>query len=150
MCLFRFTSGRFTSGMIFGGLCLFGMAVQAQTVVPVQTLPAGTIITADLLREEDTQNQMGMAQTIAELVGKQTKTALYINRPIYLAHVGEPEVIERNDIVTIVFDNGALRITGEGRALDPGQQNQRIRVMNLSSRQIITGEVINKNTVRVF
>lgn len=131
------------------GICFLTNA-SAQTVIPTQTIRAGTILTPDILRQTDQPAQSGAAYTIEEITDLQAKTTLYLNRPVLLSHVGEPELVERNAIITLVFTHGPLEITGEGRALSPGVEGERIRVMNLSSRQTVTGEVIRQNTVRVF
>lgn len=139
-----------TLGIALGLAFVTGLAAQAQTVVPTQTIRPGTILTTELLRQTDAPSIAGTVQTVADIIGQQARTALYINRPILLSQVTRPKTIERNDIVTLIFESGSLQITGEGRALDPGITDERIRVMNLSSRQIVTGHIVNKNTVRVF
>jgi flagella basal body P-ring formation protein FlgA len=48
-------------------------------------------------------------------------------------------VVERNAIVPLVFRRGGLSIQSEGRALDRAGDGDVVRVMNLSSRQTVTG-----------
>ena len=67
--------------------------------------------------------------------------ALDPGRPIRPADVGPPAIVDRNDLVTLVFDHVALSITAEGRALGRGAAGERIRVMNLASRTTVTGVI---------
>ncbi|MEO0999211.1 MAG: flagellar basal body P-ring formation chaperone FlgA [Pseudomonadota bacterium] len=85
----------------------------------------------------------------AEAVGLETRVALYAGRPVHPGDLGPPALVERNQIVTLSFLRGALAIRTEGRALDRGGAGERVRVMNLSSRQIVIGSVTGHQMVEV-
>ncbi len=112
----------------------------AETVVAARTIPPNTVIaSADLaLRDGDIP---GAAQHPDELIGMESRVALYAGRPVSPADVGFPAVIGRNDIVPLIFDSGALTIATEGRSLDRAGPGERIRVMNLSSHTTVTARV---------
>jgi flagellar basal body P-ring formation protein FlgA len=74
---------------------------------------------------------------------------IYAGRPIRAADIGAPALVERNQIVPLVYAAGGLQITAEGRALDRGGEGDVIRVMNLSSRVQVTGIVDETGAVRV-
>ena len=60
-------------------------------------------------------------------------------RPVRAVDVGPPAIVDRNDLVVLVFNRQPLSISTEGRALGRGAVGERIRVMNLSSRTTVTG-----------
>jgi flagella basal body P-ring formation protein FlgA len=74
---------------------------------------------------------------------------LYPGRPILENQVGPPALVERNQVVRMVFLRGGLAITAEGRALDRGGFGEAVRVMNLSSRQIVSGAVAADGSIEV-
>ena len=58
-----------------------------------------------------------------------------------LAAIPIKALVERNALVLLRYERGALVITAEGRALDRGALGDRIRVTNLSSRQTVVGRI---------
>lgn len=84
---------------------------------------------------------VGAMQSPADVIGLEARVAIYAGRPIRAADVAVPALVERNQIVTLVYQGGGLVITTEGRALDRGGAGERIRIMNLQSRMSVTAEV---------
>ncbi len=127
--------------------CLAGPAL-ADIVVPTRTIRAGDLIApADLTVKPGHRD--GVARRAEDVVGQEARVALYAGRPIPLSDLGPPALIDRNQLVTLVFLRGGLAISAEGRALARGAEGDRIRVMNLSSRATVTGRVRADGTVAV-
>jgi len=84
----------------------------------------------------------------AEVIGQEARVALYAGRPIRYADIGPPAIVDRNDLVTLFFDNGPLVITTEGRALGRGAAGDVIRVMNLTSRTV-SGQIRPNGSIEV-
>lgn len=126
------------------GLILFFVflagPVAADTLVAARTIPARTIISPDdvLLRDLDVA---GGLETPGLAVGKEARVALYAGRPIRAADIGPPAIVERNQIIALIYQNGGIRISTEGRALDRAGPGDLIRVMNLTSRMTVTAQV---------
>ena len=118
-------------------LCLFGGTATADTVFAARTIPARTIISAAdiMMREVDVLGAAGQAE---EIIGLEARVALYAGRPVRAADVGPPAIVERNQIVPLVYQGAALTIATEGRAMDRAGPGESIRVMNLSSRNTVT------------
>ncbi|WP_170761308.1 flagellar basal body P-ring formation chaperone FlgA [Ruegeria lacuscaerulensis] len=114
------------------------ISVQAEIVVPTRTIRAKEIISAGDL-EIKAQQVPGAASNPDVLIGQEARIALYPGRPIREGDVGPPALVNRNDLVVLVFDRRPLSITAEGRALGRGAVGDRIRVMNLASRTTVTG-----------
>ncbi|WP_170336753.1 flagellar basal body P-ring formation chaperone FlgA [Ruegeria arenilitoris] len=121
-------------------LLLVPMMVHADIVVSVRTIRAKEVILASDLEIKSIAVEGAVADP-GILVGKEARVALYPGRPIRAADVGPPAIVDRNDLVTLVFGRATLSITAEGRALGRGAVGERIRVMNLSSRTTITGRI---------
>lgn len=85
----------------------------------------------------------------AAAVGREARVALYPGRPVMRGQTATPALVERNEIVTLVYTRGGLRLTAEARALARASAGERLRVMNLSSRMSVTGTVAPDGSIRV-
>ena len=120
----------------------------AEMLVAARTIPASQVILAeDLLRRDGTT--AGALSDPELVVGMEARVALYPGRPIRAGDVGPPAVVERNQIVLLVFSAGTLRITTEGRALDRAGPGDAIRVMNIASRNTVTATIAEDGTAHV-
>jgi flagella basal body P-ring formation protein FlgA len=59
----------------------------------------------------------------------------------------EPTLVNRNDLVTIVYERGGLSITLQAKALASGVKDQVIQVENTSSHKIFNARVVNERTL---
>ncbi|RYG91625.1 flagellar basal body P-ring formation protein FlgA [Loktanella sp. IMCC34160] len=115
-------------------------AALAEIVVAARTIPAQTVIGPDDLLLRDLDVPGGVADP-ALLVGMEARVALYAGRPIRPGDVGMPAVVERNQIIPLIYDRGGLYIATEGRALDRAGPGDLIRVMNLASRSTVSARI---------
>lgn len=128
------------AGLLIAIFCAVPLAAPGDTLVATRTIRAHALIGPEdiALRPVDTP---GALTDPAEAVGLEARAILYPGRPVRRGDVGAPALVERNEIVTIVFARGALSIRAEGRALGRGGAGDHVRVMNLASRNTITGVV---------
>lgn len=125
-----------------------GIPLMADTVVAARTIRAGEVIgTAHVTLEPAVTP--GAARTEADVIGLEARRMIYPGRPVMPADIGPPAVFERNAIVSLLYRRGALVIRAEGRALSRGGVGDRVRVLNLGSRQTIRGVVAGDGTVVV-
>ncbi len=124
-------------------------AALADTVVAGRTLRAGTLLTGDDLAiiAEDIP---GAISSLDDAIGQEARVNLYAGRPVRPGEIGPAALVERNQIVTLIYDQNGLTIATEGRVLDRGGVGDRIRVMNLSSRNTVTGTVGEDGKVYVM
>lgn len=74
-------------------------------------------------------------------IGLEARVAIYAGKPVRPGDLGPPTLVERNQLVTLVYMSGSLAISTEGRALARGSDGDAIRVMNLGSRNTVTGRI---------
>ena len=129
-------------------LCLAGISASAQTLVATRTVRANTVLAPADLTIVSKQTS-GALSTLEEAIGRETRVVLYAGRPIKPAQLGAPALVNRNDVVTLVFRTGGLAIVTEGRALGRGGLDDSIQVMNLASRSIVEGQITAAATVSV-
>lgn len=130
-------------------LLLFAaLPAHAETVVTTRTIRALEVVAPDAVRLDPAQID-GAHGALAQVVGQEARVTLYPGRPVMRGSVGEPALIERNQIVELVFSRGPVHIVTEGRALARGGSGERIRVMNLSSRTTLFGRVTPEGAIAV-
>ena len=127
---------------------LLATPLQAEMLVVSRTIPASQVILAeDLVRRDG--SVAGALSDPAQVVGMEARIALYPGRPIRAGDIGPPAVVERNQIILLVYATGTLTITTEGRALDRAGPGDAIRVMNLASRNTVTATIAENGTAHV-
>ena len=92
----------------------------------------------------------GAATQAVQVLGLEARVALYPGRPVLLSDLAPAALVERNQTVRLVYRRGGLLIMTEARALGRAALGEEVRVMNLSSRNSLTGTVTNDGTVEVF
>ncbi|MEW2911943.1 flagellar basal body P-ring formation chaperone FlgA [Leisingera sp. JC11] len=120
----------------------------ADYLVPTRTLRAKAIVNAEDLAMKKGEI-LGALSEPSEVIGMEARVALYAGRPLRPGDIGPPAIVERNDLVTLIFRQGGLSIAAEGRALGRGAAGEPVRVMNLSSRTTVTGRITNDGSVEV-
>ena len=121
----------------------------AQAVIATRNLRANHPITEADLAIGTQPLAPGLIADPAEALGMEARVTLYAGRPIPLAGLQPPALVERNQLVTLVFRQGALEIRAEGRALARAPADAEVRVMNLASRTTVTGRVAGPALVAV-
>ncbi len=129
-------------------LVFAGSLAWADVIVPVKTIRANTVLTADLLTLNSNLSGPGLSD-MSQAIGLETRVMLYAGRPIRAEDLIQPALVERNALVPIVFQQSGLTITTLGRALDRGAAGDTVRVMNASSRNTLFGTVLEDGRIFV-
>ncbi len=127
---------------------LFPCAAMADSVVATRTIKAQTIVTAQDLATVPADIIGALTATDAG-VGLEAKVTLYAGRPVHAADLESPALIQRNQVVSVVYQVAGLTIRTDGRALERGGAGAVIKVMNLSSHMTVQGAVAPDGSVRV-
>ncbi|WP_164660574.1 flagellar basal body P-ring formation chaperone FlgA [Tropicibacter sp. Alg240-R139] len=126
----------------------FGTPSLAEILVPARAIRAKEIIGAQDLVPKSA-DVPGAVSHADEVIGKEARVALYPGRPIRFSDIGPPAVVDRNDVVSLIFNRGGLTIIAEGRAMGRGATGEIIRVMNLTSRSTVTGRIRSDGSIEV-
>jgi flagellar basal body P-ring formation protein FlgA len=114
--------------------------VSAESLVATRTIRAKSLVAAEDLALVSAELP-GALSDPGLAVGLEARVAIYAGKPVRPGDLGPPTLVERNQLVTLVFLSGGLAISTEGRALARGSEGDDIRVMNLGSRNTVTGRV---------
>jgi len=121
-------------------LCLAASPALADSLVATRPIRALTVISAEdvTLVAADIE---GALTEVSAAVGMEARVVIYPGRPVRAADLGPPAIVERNQIVMLTYRTGGLAILTDGRALNRGGVGDVIRVMNLTSRTTVTGQI---------
>lgn len=117
-----------------------------------RSIKKGQIITKDDLYMER-RNLSHLSDKVVDdfdyVVGMMAKHNIKENTPIKKWMVERAPIVKRGDIVTILAEKGALRVTVPGRVLEQGYSGDIVRVQNIMSRKQIFARILNNKTVLV-
>jgi flagella basal body P-ring formation protein FlgA len=134
--------------LILAALAAAVPAYAEVTVVAARAIRARAVITpADLSTTPGPTP--GALATVQDAVGMEARVAIYPGWPVRETDLAPPAVVERNQIVTMIFRRGGLEIATDGRSLGRAGVGERVRVMNLDSRVTVTASVVGPGVVEV-
>ncbi len=128
-------------------LALPGLA-SAETVIAARTIRAQEVVAPGDLVVQDIEVP-GAIRSLEGLFGLETRQALYAGRPLRPGDLGPPALVERNQLVSLIYDRNGLTIVTEARSLGRAGLGESLRVMNMASRQVVRGVVRDDGTVVV-
>jgi flagellar basal body P-ring formation protein FlgA len=129
-------------------LALWPGLAAAESVIALRTIQAQSVVSEADLDHVDAVIP-GAISDVALVIGQQARVTIYAGRPIRAADFGAPTLVDRNQIVQLIYAAGGLQIITEGRALGRGGAGDVIRVMNIASRSTVSGVVTDTGAVRV-
>lgn len=118
----------------------------------IESLSRGDVLTVDDVEMRPVQlryAQSGSIASIEELVGKEMRRPARAGMLIRPADVVAQQIINRSDMVTLYYQNGALRLTVKGQALNAAAQGETVSVINLTSKKIVHGIALDSGTVEM-
>jgi flagellar basal body P-ring formation protein FlgA len=121
-------------------LLLIAQPVLAESVVATRTIRAKTLISSEDLTLVSAELPGALGDP-ALAIGQEAKISIYAGKPVKVGDVGPPTLVQRNQLVTLIYLTGGLSISTEGRALDRGSEGEVLRVMNLGSKNTVAGRV---------
>jgi flagella basal body P-ring formation protein FlgA len=123
-------------------------AATGTTVVATRPIRAQSVLAAHDVTLQPGATP-GAASRIEDVVGMEARRGLYNGRPVMLGDLSAPALVERNALVSLRFTHGPLFIETDARSLGRAGLGERVRVMNLDSRNAVTATVIGPNAVEV-
>jgi flagella basal body P-ring formation protein FlgA len=128
------------------------IGVYGPTVLAARPVARGEVLReADLIvdRQDLSQAPRGVVTELAAAVGMVARTPLLPHAPIRREQIESPAAVHRGDVVLLVAERGALRITAPGEVREDAGVGQQVRVVNRGSRKDLVGRVLDASTVAV-
>jgi flagella basal body P-ring formation protein FlgA len=124
----------------------------AAAVVPTRTIGRGEIVrAADLALERRSKTEVtgDVVAATADAVGRAARQALHQGVPLRRADLMKPELVKRDDGVTLVYETPGITLTTRGKALEAGGEGDLITVLNVQTKRTLQGIVIGLGRVDI-
>jgi flagella basal body P-ring formation protein FlgA len=83
------------------------------------------------------------------VVGMQARHPLLPNQPLNTADLMKPEIVQRGDSVTIVYEVPGVTLTLRGQAQEAGALGDTVSVLNVESKRVVSGVVTGPDRINV-
>ena len=134
-----------------GMLRLSGRAAATVEVVTLlRPLERGALIKhADLAIERRPRAEIGrdIVTDREQAIGLAARNALQPGRPLRVADLMKPELVQRNETVTLVYEVPGIMLTVRGKAAEGGAEGDVISVLNEQSKRTVQGVVAGPGRV---
>jgi flagella basal body P-ring formation protein FlgA len=124
----------------------FEAAVLTRPIAANETLRASDVTIA---RRSKTEFQANIISTAEQAIGLAPRRAMRPGDVLRQTDLGKPELVARNDNVTITFQVPGITLTMRGKALEGGAQGDTISVLNVQSKRSIQATVAGAGHVVV-
>jgi flagella basal body P-ring formation protein FlgA len=118
----------------------------------VASLPAGSILQADDIEMKLVPLKFAESAGIADLdqvIGKQLERQSRAGLMLKATDVANPEVVQRNSLVTVLMRSGPMTLTVKGQALNSASAGEPVQVLNPVSKKILHGVAMANGTVGI-
>jgi flagella basal body P-ring formation protein FlgA len=82
-------------------------------------------------------------------VGMQARRQLRAGQAIKAADLARPDLVQRDQSVTLIYEAVGLYLTMRGKALENGTEGDVVNVMNLHSKRTVSGTVTGRGQVSI-
>jgi flagella basal body P-ring formation protein FlgA len=126
--------------------------VTQEVVVSVRPLQRHSVITPEDVRLKKMNLSQLPANVISEpfdVVGKRAKRVIDADVPLRFSFFEVPPLVKRGDLVTILIETEALKISTQGVVTENGCKGDLVRVLNTASRREVFAKVRDARTVEV-
>lgn len=122
----------------------------AEADVLVRTIARSEILAReDFVRQNVAPAAARYALRAEDAAGKETKRAIPAGTALRASDIGPPTLIRRGDGISLVYRDGRLTITTQGKALSDGSAGAAIRIVNLASDRTLDARVLSAGTAEV-
>jgi flagellar basal body P-ring formation protein FlgA len=128
-----------------------GLAIETVAAVAVdRTVERGEVLQAsDLIVLRRPKAQAGDLVDMQAAAGQAARHQLRPGQPIYLTDLMKPDIVQRNDTVTLVYEAPGLTLTLRGQAQGAGALGDTIDVLNPQTKRVIQGVISGPGRVNV-
>ena len=82
-------------------------------------------------------------------VGMQARKQLRVGQALKTADLAKPDLVQKDQGVTLVYQAAGLHLTIRGKALEGGTEGDVVNVLNLQSKRTVSGVVIGRGQVSI-
>jgi flagella basal body P-ring formation protein FlgA len=129
-----------------------GTAVETvEAAVLARNIERNEVIkSSDVVMERRPKAEVGADVAARDrVVGMQARRQLRTGQALKAADLAKPDLVQRDQPVTLIYEATGLYLTVRGKALDGGTEGDVVNVLNLQSKRTVTGTVIGRGQVAI-
>jgi flagella basal body P-ring formation protein FlgA len=105
---------------------------------------------SDVMTERRPKAEVGSdVLTRDRAVGMQARRQLRAGQALKGADVAKPDLVQRDQGVTLIYETAGIYLTVLGKALDNGTEGDVVNVLNLQSKRTVSGIVVGRGRVAI-
>lgn len=132
---------------------LTGVAVETvEAMVLTRSIDRSEIIKAsDIVLERRPKAEVGNAPASHDQsIGMQARRAMRAGQALKITDLTKPDLVTRDQSVTLIYQVPGIYLTGRGKALEAGTEGDTINVTSLQSKRIVQGRVVGPGQVAIM
>ncbi len=121
-----------------------------EVATAARTLDRGAVLKdSDVLMERRPRAEVGRdaISKREQAVGLAARTGLQPGRPIRTAELMKPDLVQRNETVTLIYEVPGVVLTIRGKAAEGGAEGDVINVLNEQSKRTVQGVIVGPGRV---
>jgi len=129
-----------------------GIAIETvETAVLTRNVERNEVLkSADVATERRPKAEVGGdAAARSRAIGMQMRKQLRAGQALKASDLGKPDLVQRDDNVTLIYESTGLYLTMRGKALEAGTEGDTVNVLNLQSKRTVSGLVIGRDQVAI-
>src|ERR1700683_3076836 len=129
-----------------------GIAIEMlEAAILTRNVERGDVLKAsDVVTERRPKAEVGNdAAPRGGAVGMQMRKGLRAGQALRVADLGRPDLVQKDDNVTLIYEAAGIYLTARGKAIDNGTEGDTVTVLNLQSKRTITGTVVGRDQVTI-
>jgi flagella basal body P-ring formation protein FlgA len=84
-----------------------------------------------------------------QVIGMQMRHPMRAGQPLHVADLTKPDLVQRDQAVTVIYQTAGIYLTTRGKALDSGTEGDLVSVLNPLSKRTVTGIVTARGQVTI-
>lgn len=116
----------------------------AETVTLARALARGEVVRqGDVVAERKPRGEVASDAIVRPelIIGQAARRALRAGQTVRAGDLMKPDLVARNDTVTIVFETPGIVLTARGKALASGAEGELVPVLNPQSKRVVQATV---------
>ena len=140
------------SGISGTKLRFTGTAIETvEAAVLVRAVERNEVLkSSDVVVERRPKAEVGSDAAVRDrAVGMQARRQIRAGQPLKVADLAKPDLVQRDQNVTLIYESPGLYLTVRGKALEVGTEGDVVSVMNLQSKRTVSGVVTGRGQVTI-
>ena len=105
---------------------------------------------SDVVTERRPKAAVGSDAAVRDrTIGMQMRRQLRAGQALRTADLAKPDLVMRDQSVTLIYQSTGLYLTASGKALENGTEGDVVNVLNLQSKRTVVGTVVGRGQVAI-